>query len=253
MHFCTGMVQRRNTKEYVIPSLTVVSLFDFCSMGQAGMCMQNGLGKTGGAGGEVNSAIVFVGKIDAWSDRRAIGDQLFITVRKRRTVVSDIENIPNSGDPVQNCLDPSGEFRSEDKSVNIGQRQTMQDLVRIITVIQRYGQSAGFQNAKIDGQPFQTIHQKNGDFIPFFDAAGQQQIGEAICFDVEFAPGHLLPESPAPGGFDQGVLTPGDVRNRLDIRVDFHKSDFIFEICGVACQQLGNGHVLSSFMFARIF
>ena len=55
------MVQRRNTKEYVVPCLTVVSLFDFCSMGQAGMRMQNGLGETGGAGGEVYGAIVFVG------------------------------------------------------------------------------------------------------------------------------------------------------------------------------------------------
>ena len=253
VHFRTGMVQRRNTKEYVIPSLTMMRLFDFCSMGQAGMCMQNGLGKTGGAGGEVNGAIVFVGKIDARGDRRAIGDQLFIAVRKRRTVVSDIENIPNPGDPVQHRLDPTGEFRTEDKRVNVGQRQAVQDLICIIAIIQRYSQSAGFQNAKIDRKPFQAVHQQNGDLISLFDAAGQKQIGEAVCFDVKFAPGHLLAESAAPGGFDQGVLAPCDVRHGLDFRVDLHKGDFIFEICGVACQQLGNGHVLSSFMFARIF
>ncbi len=58
------MVKGGNTEEYVVMGLAVVVIFHLTCMHQCFVGVQNRLGGAGGAGGEIQSGIIFRGQFD---------------------------------------------------------------------------------------------------------------------------------------------------------------------------------------------
>ena len=246
------MVQRRNAQEHVIVGLLVVCLFRFHGVGKAAVQVQNGLGEAGGAGGIIDGTGIFIRQRHFGIVGGAEGDHLVIAVRKGGAVFPYIEQVFHLGDAVADLFHTADEFRAEDEHGAVRLIQAVLDFICGIAVIEGHRHGTGAQGAKVYRQPFQAVHQKDSHLIAFLQAAGEQQVGEAVGLFFEFLPGDFPAEGFARLGLHEGLFPPGDAAFGLEAGVDLHQRHFIgVEIC-IFCQYFGNGHGYDTFLFCGI-
>ncbi len=103
-----------------------------------------------------------------------------IIFRKSRTAVAHIVEQTVPADIVRDLFHTSDEFRPEYKHVYFGKFHTILDLFCGISEIKRYCKGSCLKYSEIDRQPFQAVHQKDRDFVSFFDPAFQKQIRKSV-------------------------------------------------------------------------
>ena len=219
---------------------------------QAPVRVQDRLREPGGSGGEIDRAVVIVRDIDAGRLGRAVLDQIE-AVRKGGAVISHVEEVLDPRHSVEDRLHAACELRPEDQTVHIRQLQAVQDLLGVVAEVQRHHHGAGLQDAEVNGQPFNTVHQQDRHLGVPADPPGEQEVREAVRLDVELSPGDLLPERAAPVCFDEGILSPGDSRDPLRLRIDLHQGGLILEVGCVPAQQFCDRHDISLLCNRRSF
>ena len=184
-------------------------------------------------------------------DRRifkgAIHHQLPVTLSKGGDLIAYVKPLPHSSQSGQNRLQPVDELRAEHQGLHIREIQTVLNLIGGIAEIQRHRQTPGFQNAKVDGQPLQTVHQQDAHFGPPLQSPAQQEICKPVGLLVKLPPAHL----PAVGliravALDQAILPPGGGP------VPFLRGVNLYQCClipvqpGIAFQKFCNHHRILS-------
>ncbi len=232
VHLGTGMVQRRNAQEHIVVGLSVVGLLRFHGVGEAAVQVQNGLGEAGGAGGIIDGTGVVVRQRHFGIVGGAEGDHLVIAVRKGGAVFPHIKEVFHLGNAVADFFHTADEFRAEDEHGAVRLIQAVLDFICGIAVVERHRHGAGTQGTEIHRQPFQAVHQKDSHLVAFFQAAGEQQIGEAVGFFLKFLPGNFPAEGFARLGLHEGIFPPGDAAFGFKAGVDLHQRHFIgVELC----------------------
>ena len=116
------------------------------------------------------------------------------------------------------------------------------DLVGGVAVVHGNGHRAGLENPEVDGQPFQAVHEQDGDLGALADASGKKEVGEAVGRSVELPPGHLPARVLEGVGLHEFVLTPGDFALVLDLGIDADEADLVAVELGVPREYLGDEH-----------
>ena len=217
---------------------------------QAFVVVQDGFREACGAGGEVDCRIIRQIQGQIRGSTGAVGNQPVVVLRKGGTVFPNVEQQAFFADLRGNFLHSADKFRAEYQNIHLRKIHTVLDLVRSIAEVQGYRQGTGLENAEINGQPLQAVHQQDRHLVALLDAPGQQEIGKPICLFVEHAPGDLPPVVGHRCRLDQLVLLPGYPMDFLDIRVDLHQSCVLSVQDGVAFQYICNGHNDPSFLVA---
>ena len=88
MHLRTGMIQRGNAKENIVFGLAVVLLLRQAGAYQRRMAVQDGLGETCGARGEINSRIIIFQELNSGSGGRTVGDKAFQIIGEIGRIIS---------------------------------------------------------------------------------------------------------------------------------------------------------------------
>ncbi len=215
------------------------------------MVVQNRLGEPGRAGREVDRRVVLIGQFHLGRDAGLVGRQVVVVLRERRTVVADVEQQLDLRHLVNDFLHAADELRAEQQRVHVGQIAAIANLLGRIAVVQRNRQRAGLEDAEVDRQPLQTVHQQDRDLVAAPDAAAHQQVRAAVRLFVEHAPGDLPAKLGGRAGLDQLIFLPRHAADLPDIRVDFHQRDLVAVFPRVLLQQLRNGHLCFLPRFAR--
>ena len=228
MHLCAGMIQRRNAQEYILLGLTVMMLLHAGCMHQRFMVVQNGLRESRRAGGEINRRIVLIGNVDERRLTRTVCRQMGVILRPARTsALAKIEHQAIASQLIGNRLQSADKMIAKHNCVDLCQLRTILDFIGIITEIERHRQRTGLENAKINRQPFQTVHQQNGNFIALFDAAAQQQIGKAVCLLVKHMPRNLSAVIRSRCRLHQIKFLPCYPSNLFDFRIQLNQCDIV--------------------------
>ena len=204
----------------------MVILFGKARGRQAAMRMKNRLGKTGRAGREINRRFVFARQFDFGSVRRTVGRQRMERLGKRRTRLAEEKQTAHAVKLVGDRFHAPDKFGAEDEKIDVGQSDAIFNFVGSVAEIERHGDAAGLQHAKINREPFEAIHQKNPDFIALLQPATKEQVRKTIRKVVELRPGRRTALS---GGrqtrrFDKVEVFPRDTTRRVDFRIDFNQT-----------------------------
>ncbi len=204
--------------------------------------VQDGLGESGGAGGEIDRPVIVVRDLHL---RRVAGvvvaqrDEILGEGRAQGSVIQ--EETP-AADIVRDLFDTADEFGTEDQDIGLSQLHAVLDLIRAVAEVQGHRDGAGLEDAEIDRQPVQAVHKKDRHLVALDDAAGNEHVGDAVGLFVEDRPGDLLAESRLARGLDQLVFFPGRQPRDLYRRIEFHQGYVIRPLPGISFQKLSNGH-----------
>jgi len=155
--------------------------------------VQNGLGKAGGAGGEVDGGVVGIRQFNRRLTAGAVAHELVIPIGKIGAAAADVVVFADFGHPVPHRLHPVDELPPEHEQRRVREVDTVSDLLGCVAVIERDGQRAGFEGTEVNGQPFQAVHEKDGDLVALFYAVGHEEVGEAVGAPVKIFPRDLAP------------------------------------------------------------
>ena len=108
------------------------------------MGVENGLGETGGTGGEVDGGLVLLGEGTRGKDSGTLGDEVAVVVGKHRTTCAHIDKVTGAADLIRHRLHTAHKLGAEDQHVRLRQRQAIINLVGGVTIVQRHRQSACF-------------------------------------------------------------------------------------------------------------
>ena len=214
--------------------------------------MQNSLGEAGGAGGEVNSGLVLIVQQNLGSGAGAVGGGPVIVLGKNGAGVTYIVQQGILVQLVGNGLHTDDEFGTEEQNIHIGKAHAIADFLGGIAEVQRHSDGAALQNAEINGQPLQTVHQQDADLLTTADAAAQQQIGNTVGLFVKDRPRDFTAVGSGGGGLNQLILLPGHSLRLLDLRVDFNQGNLVSVELTVTLQQIGDRHACSFLSSAGI-
>jgi hypothetical protein len=156
--------------------------------------VQVGLGESGRAGGEITQ-VVLVGKAVPRGKGGAVGGQPFVVLRVRGAVLPGEQEDPDFRLVVVRLERPM--IRPEDHGDGVRQVEAIPALLRRVPEVQGHRDGAGLEDPEVDRQPFQAVHQEDGDLVALPDPAFQQQVGKAVRLLREAAPGHRPAVSPA--------------------------------------------------------
>jgi len=242
VHLRPGMIQWRNAEEGVFAGLAVVILLGLASVHQAAVGVEDRLGESGRAGGEVDRRVLVVAQRNLRGFARTVGDQAVVGLRERRAVLSDVKERLDARNPVADVFHPPGEFRPENQHIDIRQLQAVFDLLGGVAEVHRHRDRPAFEDSKIDRQPFETVHQEDRHPTSLADVAGEQQIGHAVGLAVEAIPGDFGAEGVGAARFDQRIFPPGHVASVQRLRIEFDQRDVIPVNPRVFLQNLRNRH-----------
>src|SRR5690606_17011238 len=119
------------------------------------------------------------------------------------------------------------ELRTENQSYGIGQIKAVSYLFSRIAEIERYCDGPCLEDAKVNGQPLQAVHQKYRDFLTLFYPALDQQICHAVGFFVKYSPRHVTAVFSRRVVLNKLVLAPYYIVSFLEIQIDFCKAYLI--------------------------
>ena len=213
------------------------------SLDEGAVPQEDGLGETGGAGGIVDGGLILVVNEDLGGHAGAVGRGPVVVLGEGGAAVPHEEEEPLPAQVVGDVLHPADELGSEEEHVGVGQLHAVVDLLRRVAEVQGNGHRPRLQNAEVDGQPLQAVHQQDGHLLALPDAPAPEQIGHPVGLLVKDRPGDLPAVGGGGGGLDEGVLLPGHPLLLMDLGVDLHQGDLVPVELAVALQQVGNGHV----------
>ena len=244
VHLGTGVVQRRDAKEHVGACLPVVCLLRLAGGNQRGVAVEDRLGESGGAGGEIDGGVVRIGNLHRRGHGGAVMNHRGIMVGVFRCLglLAHEEPVMDQGDLVLHLAHTGDEFRAEDHHRAIRQIGTVADLLGAVAVVHGHGQSAGLQNTEIDRQPLQTVHKQDRYPIAPADAAGEEEVGKAVGVLVKGSPRHLAAVLLALCRLNEAVFVPGQLLLRLVLGRDLRQGDLAGVESGVSFQEIGDWH-----------
>ncbi len=242
MHLRAGVVERRDAQKHVPVGLAVVLLLGAAGVHEAFVVVQYGLREARGAGGEVDGRVVLVGQRRVVVHAGLVGGQVQEVLSKGRAVVAHVEQQLHAGHPVDALLHATDELRPEEQRVHVGQVGAVLDLVGGIAVVHGHHQRAGLEDAEVQRQPLQAVHQQYGHLVALFDAAAGEQVGAPVGLFVEHGPGDLPAELLGGAALDQLVLLPSDPAVLPHLGVDLDQCGLGAVFAGVLFQYLGNRH-----------
>ena len=243
VHLGAGVVERRDAQKDVVTRLAVVLLLHLRRLREAAVMMQDGLGKARRAAREVDGGVLVFRKRDHGVRTRAVGGELAVVLREGRAVLAHVEQQAMRLDGRDDLLDAPGELRAEDEDVDVGLVHAVLDFGRGVAEVERHDRGAAFEDAEVDGQPLEAVHEQDGDLVALLDATRDEQVGKAVALLVEDAPSDLAPVGLGLGALDEVVVAPGDVLGLADLRVDFDEG-YLVAVCScIAAQKIDNRHV----------
>ena len=173
----------------------------------------------------------------------AVRHQFTVALGKGGAVLAHIDHQAVLHDMLGNGLQTADELRAEHQHVHLRQVAAVLDLIGGVAEVQRHGQGAGLQDAEVDGQPFQAVHQQDGHLVALPDSAADEHVGKPVGLFVKHAPGDLPAIGRSLRGLDQGVFLPGHSPVVLLFRVQLHQGHFVPVQLPVALQVFCNRHV----------
>ena len=180
VHFRAGVVQGRDAEKHIVVGGGVVDGLHPGGLGQGVVLEQDGLGEAGGAGGVVDGGLILVVDEHLWGHAGAVGGGPVIVLGEGRAGVPHEEEEHLLGDLGHDGLHTADELRAEEQHVHVGQLEAVVDLVGGIAEVQRHRDGPRLQDAEVDGQPLQAVHQQDGHLLPLPDAPAQEHIGHPV-------------------------------------------------------------------------
>ena len=247
VHLGAGVVQGRDAEEYVLVTGLVVDGLHPSGLEQGLVLEEDGLGEAGGAGGVVDGRVILILDEHLRGLTGAVGGGGVVVLGKGGAVLSHKEEQAAPGQGGRHVLHPADELRAEEEHIHVGQLDAVLDLLGSVAEVQRDGDGSGLQNAEIDGQPLQAVHQQDSHLVPLLHPAGEEHVGHPVGLLVEDAPGDLPAVGDGGCGLDELIFLPRDPVLFLDLRVDLHQGGLAAVELVIALQQVGNGHLPRSF------
>ena len=240
VHLRARVVERRDAEEAVVARLPVMRLLDLAGMEQALVLKDDGFREARRAAREVDRRIVFGGDRDVGAARAAVADEPTVRLGKARAVVADVEARLEARHAVDDLLDASRERRPEHERVRIGQFETVPDLLRRVAEVERHGHAPRAEDAEVDRQPVEAVHQEDRDLLALLEAAREEEVRKAVRLLVELLPRDLAAERRDRRSLDQRILAPRRVVVLQLLRIDLDKRDVVRPVPGVARKNLCN-------------
>ena len=214
---------------------------------QCPVIVQNRFRKARRAGGEIDRRVVVLTQRHWRRTGRTETHQLQAVLRVIRSSLPREKHHPDPRQIIRNAVHPLDKLRPEHQHLHIGKLQTIFDFLRRIAEVQRHRHTASLQNAKINGQPFQTVHHQNAHLCLLLHPAGQKQIGKTVCPSVKVSPAQLSPiRRTVSRTLDQACLPPCHRAVALLGRIQLYKRRIRTVQTGVALQKLRDYHFSSS-------
>ena len=171
-----------------------------------------------------------------------VSHQFMIAFGEGRAAVPYIDEKASLCQTFRIGLNTSDKSRTEYDDIHFRQFCAVQDFTRIITEIERYGNSAAFKDTKINGKPFQAVIHQDGYLFSLFHASPNQHVGKAIGLFIEYAPGNLPPVGFKQVRLNQIVFFPCSPPGVLFIRIQLHQCYFIGVHPCISVQKICNWH-----------
>ena len=244
VHFCSGMVQRRDAEKGVVPGLPVMFLLDAARVHQAPVAVHDRLRKSRRAGGKVDRRLIVVAERDRGRLGRAVRNERSVRLGETGTILADVEQTFDLRHASADAFDPPGEGGTEDQYFDVRQIHAIPDLLGGVAEVQRHRHRTALEDAEVDRQPLQAVHQQYADFRSAPDAPRQQKVRHPVGLGVELAPGDLRTEGIGRAGLDERVLLPGQMTVFQFLRIDLHQCHTVSVQPGVLFQYFGDRHDL---------
>ena len=246
VHLGAGMVERRDAEEDVVLGLGVVIGFGVAGADKGAVRVQDSLGEASSAGGEIDGGVVVFRKDDRGRGGGAVVHQLAVGFGKSRNVRAHEEHGAHAAKAafgIEQGLDTAGELRAEDEHVHVGKVNAVGDFFGGVAEVQRHGKATGLEDAEVDGEPFEAVHQKDAHLGAALDAARKQEVGKAVGLGVELGPGHLAAiREVGAGVLDKAEVTPGDGIVAFLGGIDLHEGHFFAGQTGVFFKEVSDDH-----------
>ena len=249
VHLRARVVERRDAEENVVFGLAVVMLLGHAGTDERLVPVQDRLREAGRAGGEVDGGVIVLTESDGRDAGGTEAHEPAAVLRVARHVPADEQADLHAGQALLNRIETADEFRPEDQDLHVGQIQTVRDFVRSVAEVERHRDAPGLEDAKINGQPLQTVHQQNADLRAAFHAAAEQEVCEPVGPAVKIAPGELPPVRRVGLRLgDEARFAPGDSAVTLLRGVDLdERSVGTIESC-VPLEKIRNDHFHAPFL-----
>ena len=247
VHFCACVIQGRDAQKYVVVRLAVVVLLHLTGAQERAVIVQNGLGEARSAGGEIDSGVIVFLHFNGRGIGGAVAHQLQAVLGVIGSVLAYEKEHAHLRNLLCDQIHTRDKLRAEGENLHIRQLQTIFDFIAGIAEVERHGNAPGFEHAKINRQPLQTVHQKDAYLCAALHAAAEQKIGKAIGTAIKTQPGDFSAQRSVGCAFNQAIFTPGfGVIVRIG-RAEFHQRGFLPVITCIAFQIIGNQHIVVSF------
>ena len=218
---------------------------------QRAVLVQNGLREAGRAGGEVDRGVVVVRERDARVAGGAVVHEFVVAVRPVGAVRADVVELFHLRQLVLDFVYAVDEFVPEDEQGAVREIDAVFDLVCSVAVVERHGERAGLEDAKVDRQPLKAVHQKDADLVALLDAVCQQEMREAVGAAVKVLPAQLA----AVGvllivHLDEGIFLPRGLGLAVFVfGVDLDERGLVRPFARVALQKFCDWHDAVSFIY----
>ena len=252
VHFRPRVIERRDAEEHVVLCLPMVMLLGHAGADKRLVPVQDRLWKAGRAGGEIDRCVVVFIQRNRRDARRAEAHESAAVLGIVRHVPSHKQPEPHARQTLLNRIKTRNKFRPENQNLHVRQLQTVGNFIGRIPEVERNGDAPGLENAEINRQPFQTVHQQNADLRAAPDIPTQKKVGEPVCPAVKIPPGQLPPVRRV--GLclcDQTCLAPGDGAVAFFRRVDLDQRNIRPVKSCIPFQKIRNDHTKSSFAADR--
>ncbi len=234
MHLAACVIERGDAEEVVVPTLAVMVLLHLGRRHQAAVIVQYGLGEAGGARGEIDRPVVPLGDLDGGWLGRTTEHHLAVALGERGAVGSYEEAGVESGHPIDDGLHSAHELGPKDQRTGLGELETVLDLLRGVAIVHRYRHRPGLEDAEVDREPLQAVHEEDRHLVASADAPAQEQVGEAVGALFKEPPGDLAPGVFVRVRLHELVLPPGDLALLFHLGVDADQTHLVAVECGVA-------------------
>jgi len=171
VHLRARMVEGRNAEEHVVARLAVVFLLRDAGGGQRPVRVEDGFREARRAGGEVDGRVIFGFEMDGRGLKWAVGHELRRVLGEGRDIAADEEAHPHAGEIVHNGLEAGDELRPEHENLHVREVEAVADLLARVAEVERHRHAAGLEDAEVDGQPLEAVHEQNAHLRAAFDAA----------------------------------------------------------------------------------
>ncbi len=251
VHLRARVIEGRHAEEDVVMCLRVVLLLRECCAHERLVTVQDGFGEARRAAGEIYRGIVLVRDLDIGAPCGSGGDELVIALRKGGAILAHKEHAFDLVQLSEDGLHSPDELLAEHKHADVRKVEAVFDLVCGISVIEGDGETARFQDAEIDGQPFQTVHEQHAHLLSPSEPVGEEKIGEFVRKSVELLPRHLSAVLLVRGDLDEGVVLPRELMFLFELGVDLDKTGLVAVELRIPFQKPCDRHIFSVLLHRR--